>query len=256
MPGIRISDTITSVGVFASSSRAATPLKANSILHSFLISRRDRRIACITSISSSTNRMRIMTRPTDGYCSRGQLPGVDGFYRCIDGQPNKERCALTAFRLEAQCTAMLFYDDATCNCESLPGAYSHFFGREERVEYLVARRFWNSGAGIGNRDFHFITVEPGADRELAENTGIPHDIRYRMRCIHQQVENDLVYLTQIARHGWQLAELCVEFGDVFVLIVRDDESAADRLIQIGKLLFRLIRVRKFLHRTHDCRYTP
>src|SRR5580704_3730069 len=59
----------------------------------------------------------------------------------VERQPDEERGALAAFSLEVQRASMLVDDDAVCNGEALAGSFSDFFGREERVEDLVARGF-------------------------------------------------------------------------------------------------------------------
>src|SRR5260370_42426908 len=109
--------------------------------------------------------------------------------------------------METRRASGVVHAEAACTGEALPSAFSAFLGREERVEDLVARRFGDAGAGVPNRDLDRLAVEPCAYRDLAESTGVIDYVRYRVRRIHQQVQDHLVDLAEIARHGGQLAEL-------------------------------------------------
>ena len=101
-----------------------------------------------------------------------------------------------------------------------------------------------------------LTVYAAAHRELAKIAGIFDDIGDGVRGVHQQVEDHLINFAQMARHERQIAKLRVDLGDVFILIVGDDESASNCLIQVRRLLYSLIGMRKFLHRAHNCRDSP
>src|SRR5450631_3234155 len=193
IPGMRMSETITSAGVFASSSRAAAPLDANTMLHSFLIPCRLRCIACRTCTSSSANTMRIIGNPSRARSRRNLQRAGDGR---IDRQSNEKCSAYAALSLKVQRASMLVDDHAVCNCEPLPCAPADFLGREEWVEDLGSRRFGDAGAGIADRDFDLVAVEPRTHREFAESAGVFDDIRYRVRRIHQQVEDHLIDLAQ------------------------------------------------------------
>ena len=48
--------------------------------------------------------------------------------------------------------------------------------------------------------------------------------------------------TDIADSERQIAEFRAQFSEVLVFVMRDDERAADRLIQIGQRLLRLVRM--------------
>src|SRR5450755_2325833 len=148
MPGMRMSETITSAGAFASVSKAAAPLDENSILHSSLMSCNVRRIVCRTLSSSSTKTIRIMILPLERNRSCRDLCRIAHSDGRIDGESNKEGGTLTAFGLEAQSTSMFFNDDTVCDGEPLSGPFADFFGREEGVEDFIARRIGDPGAGI------------------------------------------------------------------------------------------------------------
>ena len=116
---------------------------------------------------------------------------------------------------------------------------------------MVAGRLGYSGAAVADRDLHHVAVEPGAHHQLAEIAAVFDDIGNCVRRIHQQVEDHLIDLAEIARYPRQLTELRAQIRDVLVFVVRDDEGAANGLIQVGQRHLCLIRMRKFLHRPHD-----
>ncbi len=153
-------------------------------------------------------------------------------------------------------TAGLVDDDAARNRKALPGALADFFGGEEWLEDPAARSLGDADTGICDRDFHRIGIETRTHRNFAEAAGVLDDIRYGMGCIHQQIEDHLIDLAQVARYEWQVAELGVELGDLFVLVMRNHERAADRLIQIGQRFLTLIRMSEFFHRSNDRRNAP
>ena len=72
-----------------------------------------------------------------------------------------------------------------------------------------------------------------------------------VRGVDDQVQDGLIDLPGVARHLRQVSEVGLEHGDVFVFVIRYNQSAANRLIQIGWGFIRLVRVSEFLHRAHN-----
>src|ERR1700733_13413425 len=180
-----------------------------------------------------------------------ELSRMANINRRFDREANEEGGPLTAFGLEAQCAPMFLDDDTMRDCQSLASPLADFLCRKEWVENLIACGYGNAGAAIANRDLHHLAIEPRTHGQLAQTAAVFDDIGYRMRCIYQQVEDHLIDLAQIARYRRQLTELRAQLGDVLVFVIRNDEGAANRLIQVGQRRSCLVRMREFFHRAHN-----
>src|SRR5450432_2432261 len=120
---------------------------------------------------------------------------------------------------------MLIHHHTVRQRKTLARALADFLGRKEWVEYLVANRHWYAGTGIGYGDLHFDAVNTSAHAELAAIAAILDYIGDGMRRVHQQIQDHLIDLPQIAFHLGQFTEFSVDLGDILVFVVRYDQSA-------------------------------
>src|SRR4030095_1117446 len=72
------------------------------------------------------------------------------------GQNNPDFGKLAELRIDFDCPRMLLDDDVVANRKAKAGAFSGWFGSEERVENLIFHVRRNAGAVIANPDLHTI----------------------------------------------------------------------------------------------------
>src|SRR5262245_37814839 len=113
MPGIRISETITSKVCSARRSSAAGPLMANCISHSCRIERSIRSNPCSTLGSSSTKRIFFIAP-----------------LLFLQGKVEYKRRAGARLRFEVEGPSVLLYDNGVGNSQPLPRPLTDFFGGE------------------------------------------------------------------------------------------------------------------------------
>lgn len=143
---------------------------------------------------------------------------------------------------------MFIDDNRACQSQTLPRTFSHFLGREKRIEYLGANALGNSGAGVCNRNDDAIAILPSAHSDAAFFAGLFDDVTDRVRGVDEQVEKHLVQVAQMAVDGRQSAQFGSHIGDVLDLIARNDQSAFDGFIQVGRSFFgAAIHVRELFH---------
>jgi hypothetical protein len=100
-----------------------------------------------------------------------------------------------------------------------------------------ANGFGNSCPGVGHRDFRAITSCMGANGD-ASLPAILDFVSESVGCVHDQVQNDLVYFTEVTRHQ---GEICIEtrfdIGVIFPLVAGNRDGGFNSLVEVRRSFF-------------------
>ncbi len=108
--------------------------------------------------------------------------------------------AFPLLRFESERSAVPFDNNRTRHGQALPGAFSDYFGGKKRVKDFVLHFFWNSAAGVGDRNFDIVSIEPGRNPDEALLARSLYDVTDCMRSVDQEIEEDLIDVPEIANN--------------------------------------------------------
>ena len=133
------------------------------------------------------------------------------------------------------------------------------FNRAASHNYFLTDRF---EAGVALRGTEVKSIREGK-ANLKDAYGLLKDGECFLLNAHigpfshgNTMNHDSLRTRKLLLHKREIAKLRVELRDVLVLVVGDDQSASNCLIQVCRLLHSLVGMRKFLHRAHNCRNSP
>src|SRR5580658_214046 len=160
--------------------------------------------------------------------------------------------ALAHFRFEGERAAVFFDDDGAGQGEALAGTFADFFRGEKRVEYFPANAFGDSGATILHGDDDGVAVFASSNDDEAFFTGNFHDVSNGVGRVDEQVQKDLIEISEMTRDRRQHAEIGFDFGYIFGFVPRDDQGAFDGFVEVGgDFIGAVIDVRKLFHGADD-----
>src|SRR5581483_8276593 len=123
-------------------------------------------------------------------------------------------------RVERERAAVVLDDHRARDGEALAGAAADLLGGEEGVEDQRAYLLGNAAAVVADGDHDVFAVARGLDRDLAAPAAPAVLVGDGVRGVDDQVEHDLVDLSELARHGGNVAERQVDVRDALVLAAR------------------------------------
>jgi hypothetical protein len=118
--------------------------------------------------------------------------------RGVNRQADHERRANALLRLEGQAAAVLVHNHRASNGQTLSRAFAHFLCGEEGVEDLAANFRRDAPSRIPHPHYDLITFLACGHGDEALAIGAGHDVADGMRRVHDNVEEGLVELTNVA----------------------------------------------------------
>src|SRR5688572_5913466 len=194
MPGMRMSETMTSKCCSPSNFSACSPLSTNTISHRSLLSMSTRCRPESTSGSSSTNMM----------CFSASL--MCGSFPLEQRQAHVERRALPHRGFEEQLAAVLLHHDAAREREALPRALADLLGGEERIHHAVPDLLRDAAAVVADPQLDPARDLLGLDPDAALWRGALAAVARldRVRGVHDQVDQRLPELLRVALDDGQV----------------------------------------------------
>ncbi len=168
-----------------------------------------------------------------------------------DGEPNFEAGADPQFGHERQASGVLVDHDGARDGQSLPGAAPDLLGREERLEDARGDRRRHTRAVVADVDDYTVAVEEAPDADRAALTLGTESFADGVGGIHDQIQENLVQLSRIARNGRELAQVELHVGDVFYLVAGDGQSIRDAAIDVVTCDLALTGVSELAHGGYD-----
>ena len=118
---------------------------------------------------------------------------------------------------------------------------------------LPADLLGDPGARIRDLERDALSERPRPDRDRAPVLRSADLLLDRVRRVHDQVQEDLVDVAEVALHSRDLPEVLLHVGDVADLVVRDGQRGANGLVEVGGREFGGSGVREPLHGADDVR---
>ena len=124
-------------------------------------------------------------------------------------------------------------DDGMGNGQALACAFPNVFGGEEWIEDFGLNVFRYPGTGIDNADFDELVFAPRTNPKGALLFGAVHDVGYGMRCIDNQIEDDLVKLARDAGHRREIgSQVGGQIRNILPFVLRNQRGALDGAINV------------------------
>src|SRR6266702_4467627 len=151
-------------------------------------------------------------------------------------QSHDEMCADADSAVYVDAATVLLPNDGTCDRQSLSRAAADFLRREEWIEDLLDVLLRDTAAVIRDGNYYAVAVAGRGDCD-ASRRGILAGLLDGMCSIHDEIEEYLVDLADVAHHLGHRPELRFDGGDVLVFVMCDDERRLDRVVQVGGTVF-------------------